>query len=77
MPLYKTITPNSQTTVKIWNITESFEELMEPLTLKPESSNRVLGMKSELHQRGFFRITSYNVCYTKLLRCMSDVARMC
>jgi len=56
MPLYKTITPNSQTTVKIWNITESFEELMEPLTLKPESSNRVLGMKSELHQRGFLSV---------------------
>ena len=56
MPLYKTITPNSQTTVKIWNITESFEELMEPLTLKQESAKRVLGMKSELHQRGFLSV---------------------
>ena len=56
MPLFKTIAVNSQTTVKIWNITESFEELMEPLTLKPESAKRVLGMKSELHQRGFLSV---------------------
>ncbi|MCH4551849.1 4'-phosphopantetheinyl transferase family protein [Aestuariibaculum lutulentum] len=56
MPLYKTITPNSQTTVKIWKITESFDDLMQGLTLKPESLNRVLGMKSEMHQRGFLSV---------------------
>lgn len=53
MPLYKTFTPNSQTTVKIWKITESFDDLMTGLVLKQESSDRVLGMKSEWHQRGF------------------------
>ena len=56
MPLYKTITPNSQTTVKIWKITESYEELMQPITLRDECMNRVLGMKSELHQRGFLSV---------------------
>ncbi|MBD0830982.1 4'-phosphopantetheinyl transferase family protein [Aestuariibaculum sediminum] len=56
MPLYKTITPNSQTTVKIWKITESFDDLMHGLALKPESLNRVLGMKSEMHQRGFLSV---------------------
>tara|TARA_R110002049_G_scaffold37208_2_gene117555 strand:- start:9513 stop:10139 length:627 start_codon:yes stop_codon:yes gene_type:complete len=56
MPLYKTITPNSQTVVKIWKITESFEDLMKPLNLKPNSLERVLGMKSELHQRGFLSV---------------------
>ncbi|MFV9549801.1 4'-phosphopantetheinyl transferase family protein [Algibacter sp. PT7-4] len=56
MPLYKTITPNSQTTVKIWKITESFKNLMAKVNLKPESANRVLGMKSELHQRGFLSV---------------------
>ena len=56
MPLYKTITPNSQTTVKIWKITESYEDLMEPLALKAESMERVIGMKSEIHQRGFLSI---------------------
>ena len=56
MPLYKTITPNSQTTVKIWKITESYDDLMQSLTLKPDTLQRVLGMKSELHQRGFLSV---------------------
>jgi len=56
MPLYKTITPNSQTVVKIWKITESFDDLMAPITLKPETLKRVLGMKSTLHQRGFLSV---------------------
>ncbi|AJR02671.1 4'-phosphopantetheinyl transferase family protein [Siansivirga zeaxanthinifaciens] len=56
MPLYKTITPNSKTTVKIWKITESFDELMQAVNLKPQSLSRVLGMKSELHQRGFLSV---------------------
>ncbi len=56
MPLYKTITPNSQTVVKIWKIDESYDDLMKPLTLKPETLKRVLSMKSELHQRGFLSV---------------------
>ena len=56
MPLYKTLRPNSQTTVKIWKITESYEDLLEPVTLKPENMQRVLGMKSELHRRGFLSV---------------------
>ena len=56
MPLYKTLIPNSQTTVKIWKITESFDDLMQPIRLRSESSERVLGMKSELHQRGFLSV---------------------
>jgi 4'-phosphopantetheinyl transferase EntD len=56
MPLYKTIQPNSQTTVKIWKITESYEDLIQPLDLKVNSLERVLGMKSELHQRGFLSV---------------------
>lgn len=56
MPLYKTLNPNSQTTVKIWKITESYDELIQPITLRTESMQRVLGMKSELHQRGFLSV---------------------
>lgn len=56
MPLYKSITPNSQTTVKIWKITESYDELMASISLKLENADRVLGMKSELHQRGFLSV---------------------
>ena len=56
MPLYKTIAVNSQTTVKIWKIEESFHDLMDGTPLKPESLSRVKGMKSELHQRGFLSV---------------------
>lgn len=56
MPLYKTITPNSETTVKIWSITEPYKTLKEGLSLKQESETRVLGMKSEIHQRGFLSV---------------------
>ena len=56
MPLYKTINSNSQTTVKIWKISESYHDLIKSVTLKPESLERVLKMKSELHQRGFLSV---------------------
>ena len=56
MPLYKTLTFNSQTTVKIWKITEAYEDLLKPLDLKTNSLERVLRMKSELHQRGFLSV---------------------
>ena len=56
MPLFKTLRPNSQTTVKIWKITEAFDDLLQPLDLTPESMARVLGMKSDLHQRGFLSV---------------------
>jgi 4'-phosphopantetheinyl transferase EntD len=56
MPLYKTLAPNSQTTVKIWKITESYSDLLRGIMLKPQNLERVLGMKSELHQRGFLSV---------------------
>jgi len=56
MPLYKTISPNSQTVVKIWKITESYDDLMKPIALKTKNLERVLTMKSEIHQRGFLSV---------------------
>jgi len=56
MPLYKTISVNSQTTVKIWRINESFKDLMSSLNLKNESLTRVEGMKSDVHRRGFLSV---------------------
>lgn len=56
MPLYKTLTPDSQTTVKIWKITESFDELMTSIELRDVCMTRVMGMKSELHRRGFLSV---------------------
>lgn len=56
MPLYKTIFPNSQTTVKIWKIEESFDTLFATVKLKTTCLQRVLSMKSEQHQCGFLSV---------------------
>ncbi|MEM1001778.1 MAG: 4'-phosphopantetheinyl transferase superfamily protein [Bacteroidota bacterium] len=56
MPLYKSNNPNNSTRIKIWRITEGYRELMSPLELKPVSLERVEGMKSEIHQRGFLSV---------------------
>jgi 4'-phosphopantetheinyl transferase len=56
MPLYKSLVLNSQTIVKIWKITEPKDFFSDKLVLKPESLERVNGMKSELHQRGFLSV---------------------
>lgn len=56
MSLYKSISVNSQTTLKIWKIEESYDTLLQPLNLKLQSLTRVLGMKSKLHQRGFLSV---------------------
>lgn len=63
MPLYKTICPNAQTIVKIWKISESFDDLMRPLHLEQTSLARVLNMKSELHQRGFLSVRHLLVAF--------------
>lgn len=56
MPLYKTITVNPSTKVLIWKISESFDALSEGIKLTPHCAKRVLGMKSDLHRRGFMSI---------------------
>ena len=56
MPLYKTIKPNNHTTIYVWKIEESFDALIENIQLTEKSQQRLLSMKSELHQRGFLSI---------------------
>jgi len=56
MPLYKTITATPDTKVLIWKIEESFEFLSEGIQLTPHCSDRVNGMKSDLHRRGFMSV---------------------
>ncbi len=56
MPLHLTLHPNSQTTIKVWKITESYDELFQNVTLQSKHLERVLAMKSELHQRGFLSV---------------------
>jgi len=58
MPLYKTLHPNSQTTVKIWKISESYTNLVQSVSLNAESLARVSNMKSEIHQCGFLSVRS-------------------
>lgn len=56
MPLFKSITPDANTQVKVWHITEPYNELYAPLNLKKVSQVRLDGMKSEVHQRGFLSV---------------------
>ena len=56
MSLYKTIDVNNSIKVLIWKIEESFEELSSGIILTKSSQDRVDGMKSELHQKGFMSI---------------------
>ena len=56
MPLYKTITVSSSTTVYIWKIEEDITTLSRNIKLTDHCQNRLKGMKSELHQRGFMSI---------------------
>lgn len=56
MPLYKTITINPQTTVYIWKIEEDIDTLSRNIKLTDHCQERVDGMKSELHRRGFMSV---------------------
>ena len=56
MPLYKTITVANRAKVLIWKIEESFEELSDGIYLTSHCRERVDGMKSDLHRRGFMSV---------------------
>ncbi|GAB2760975.1 4'-phosphopantetheinyl transferase family protein [Salinimicrobium soli] len=56
MPLYKTITINPGTKVLIWKIEESYEYLSRGIDLTAHCRERVDGMKSDIHRRGFMSV---------------------
>ncbi|MEE9362551.1 MAG: 4'-phosphopantetheinyl transferase superfamily protein [Cellulophaga sp.] len=56
MPLYKTLIVRPTVTVYIWKITETEVQLADGIVLTPHCQNRVVGMKSELHRKGFLSI---------------------
>ena len=56
MALYKTITVNKHTKVLIWKIEESFEVLNKAVKLTNHCQQRLDGMRSEIHQRGFLSV---------------------
>jgi len=56
MPLYKTIKVSKGIAVYIWQITEAEEDLARGIELTPPCQQRMEGMKSGLHRRGFLSI---------------------
>lgn len=56
MPLYKTITVNNTIKLYIWKIEESEAELAKPIALTDHCQNRLNGMKSDMHRKGFLSI---------------------
>ncbi|MFP5437300.1 MAG: 4'-phosphopantetheinyl transferase family protein [Bacteroidia bacterium] len=66
MPLYKSLTLDNDTQVLVWKNTESLEQLRADTRLKEVCQNRLEGMKSEQHQKGFLgvRMLLQHVGYT-------------
>ncbi|TGD58437.1 4'-phosphopantetheinyl transferase family protein [Flavobacterium humi] len=56
MPLHKVININPSTSIFLWEITESFEDLFDEVQLNDVNLIRLNTMKSELHQRGFLSV---------------------
>jgi 4'-phosphopantetheinyl transferase len=56
MPLFQTIQFNETTKILIWEITESFDELLSKVVLKEKTQLRLNGMKSQMHQRAFLSV---------------------
>lgn len=56
MPLYKTITVEPSVKVLIWKVAETEAQLSHEMVLTSKCQDRLLGMKSELHRRGFLSI---------------------
>lgn len=60
MPLYKikviSRSPEATTQILVWNVTETYGELLEQVVLNDSNRIRLNGMKSEMHQRAFLSV---------------------
>ncbi len=56
MPLFKTINHNSKTTIHVWKISETFDQLSSEIILNEKSQIRLQNMKSQMHQLGFLSV---------------------
>ena len=56
MPLYKTIHISKDVVLYIWKVTESEADLRQNINLTAANEERVGGMKSGIHRRGFLSI---------------------
>ncbi|HLS31248.1 MAG TPA: 4'-phosphopantetheinyl transferase superfamily protein [Flavobacteriaceae bacterium] len=56
MPLYKTITINSEAKILIWKLEETIEKLSSDIQLSSSCEKRLNYLKSELHRRQFLSV---------------------
>lgn len=60
MPLYKikviSRSPDSTAQILVWNVTETYADLLEQVVLNDSNRIRLAGMKSEMHQRAFLSV---------------------
>jgi len=56
MPLYQSITIDSSSQILVWEITETYNQLLDEVSLCEKSLFRLNGMKSQLHQRAFLSV---------------------
>jgi 4'-phosphopantetheinyl transferase len=56
MPIFKKIKFSETTTIYIWKISESLDQLFSEITLNENSQIRLQSMKSEMHQLGFLSV---------------------
>jgi phosphopantetheinyl transferase len=55
MPIYNTFKPKKHTVVIVWEIIEDLN-FLKSIYLNENSLNRVLNMKSQIHQKGFLSV---------------------
>ncbi|WP_293891215.1 hypothetical protein [Flavobacterium sp.] len=56
MPLHKVISLSPNTKLYLWKITEDIGFFLENVKLKDSSLQRIEGMKSEEHKKGFLAV---------------------
>jgi len=56
MPLFKKIKHSEHTHILVWEITETKKDLLQNITLTVGSKERLNGMRSDWHQRGFLSV---------------------
>lgn len=56
MPLYKSIKSSEHTSVVVWKIEESLDELYQGIKLTTNSLKRISNMRSEIHQKGYLSV---------------------
>lgn len=56
MPFYQQINVDDATSIYVWKISETFDDLFQSVSLKDVSLARLERMKSESHQKGFIAV---------------------